>query len=46
MKAVAARQDENGDSEIELKFEEKVTEEIVKEPSSILGLSDLTGLLY
>lgn len=46
LKAVtAARQDEDGASELEGKFEEKVTE-LVKEPSSILGLSDLTtGLL-
>lgn len=42
---IAARQDEDGNSELELKIEGKVTE-VLKEPSSLFGLSDLTtGLL-
>ncbi|XP_023496476.1 TRMT1-like protein isoform X3 [Equus przewalskii] len=41
LKSVLSRQEEDGISEIELKIEEKVTEE-VKEPPSILYSSDLT----
>lgn len=41
LKSVLTRQEEDGISEIELKIEEKVTEE-VKEPPSILYSSDLT----
>lgn len=45
MKSVLSRQDEDVITEIELKIEENVTEEIVKEPS-ILDSSDLIrGLL-
>lgn len=36
-------QDEDGDSDLELKIEEKVTE-VVKELPSILSSSDLTSL--
>lgn len=41
LKSVITRRDEDGLSEVELKVE-KVKEEVVKEPPSILHSSDLT----
>lgn len=46
MKSVLTRQDEDGISEIELKNEEKVSGEVVKEPPSILDSSELIRDLH
>jgi hypothetical protein len=42
LKSTITRQDEDVVSEIELKTEEKVTEEVAKEPPNILDSSNLT----